>query len=175
MTVVKGVGTRGRESRRSVFAGESGTADQAVTSMYGTQYVPLVRLAVLLVGDLRAAEDMVQQSFADMHVAWTGLRDHDKAVSFLRRAVVLRARSRSAGPGGGPAAGGAAGGVADGGAESSAVITAVRALPLRQREALVLRLYLDLNDGQIACAMQISRAAVRGHAARGIAALQAVL
>lgn len=174
MTVVKGVGTRGRESRRSVIAGESGTADQAVTAMYGAQYVPLVRLAVLLVGDLRAAEDMVQQSFADLHVAWNGLRDHDKALSFLRRAVVLRARSRPAGPTGG-ATGGPTGGAADGGAESSAVITAVRALPPRQREALVLRLYLDLSDGQIAYAMQISRAALRGHAARGIAALQAVL
>jgi DNA-directed RNA polymerase specialized sigma24 family protein len=167
MTVVRGVGARGRESRCGVIAGASGTADQAVTAMYGTQYVPLVRLAVLLVGDLRAAEDIVQESFAGMHGAWNGLRDHGEALSFLRRAVVLRARSRPAGPAGGRAA--------DGGAEPSAVITAVRALPPRQREALVLRLYLDLSDGQIASAMKISRAAVRGHAARGMAALQAVL
>jgi DNA-directed RNA polymerase specialized sigma24 family protein len=167
MTVVRGVGTRGRESRRSVIAGESRAADQAVTALYGTQYVPLVRLATLLGGDLRAAEDIVQESFAGMHAAWNGLRDHDEALSFLRRAVLLRSRSRPAGPGGELAAAGAA--------EPSAVITAIRALPPRQREAVVLRLYLDLSDGQVAAAMRISRAAVRGHAARGIAALQAAL
>jgi DNA-directed RNA polymerase specialized sigma24 family protein len=160
MTVVRGAGGRGRER---VASGAELAADQAVTAMYGMQYVSLVRLATLLVGDLRAAEDVVQESFAGMHGAWSRLRDHDEALTFLRRAVVIRSRSMLRHPA-----------VTEPDPDSSAVISAIRALPHRQREALVLRLYLDLPDGQIASAMRISRAAAAGHAARGMAALQGV-
>jgi RNA polymerase sigma factor (sigma-70 family) len=59
--------------------------------------------------------------------------------------------------------------------ERSAVVTALRALPPRQREALVLRYYLDLSEAQIAGAMGISRGAVKSHTARAIAAMRAVL
>jgi RNA polymerase sigma factor (sigma-70 family) len=59
--------------------------------------------------------------------------------------------------------------------ERSEVVTALRALPPRQREALVLRYYLDLSEAQIADAMGISRGAVKSHTARAIAAMRAVL
>ncbi|MGO8982820.1 MAG: sigma factor-like helix-turn-helix DNA-binding protein [Streptosporangiaceae bacterium] len=55
------------------------------------------------------------------------------------------------------------------------MVSAVRGLPRRQREALVLRHYLSLPDGQIAAVMGISRSAVRVHSARGLAALRRVL
>jgi DNA-directed RNA polymerase specialized sigma24 family protein len=140
-------------------------ADLAVTAMYETQYCSLVRLAALLVRDVRVAEDVVQESFVAMHGAWSRLRDHDEALSYLRRSVVSRSRSVPRHPA-----------VADETeAERSAVICAIRALPPRQREALVLRFYLDLPDGQIASAMGISRATVQGHTARGMAALQGIL
>jgi len=48
-------------------------------------------------------------------------------------------------------------------------------LPARQREALVLRYYLDLSEAEIADAMGISRGAVKSHASRGVAALRGVL
>jgi len=60
-------------------------------------------------------------------------------------------------------------------AGEAAVVSAVRGLPRRQREALVLRHYLSLPDGQIAAVMGISRSAVRVHSARGLAALRRVL
>ena len=41
--------------------------------------------------------------------------------------------------------------------ERSAVVAALRALPARQRETLVLRYYADLSRAQIAGAMAISR------------------
>jgi DNA-directed RNA polymerase specialized sigma24 family protein len=53
--------------------------------------------------------------------------------------------------------------------------SAIRALPQRQREALVLGFYLDLPEGQIAAAMKISRGAVKVHTARGMAALRGIL
>ena len=59
--------------------------------------------------------------------------------------------------------------------ERSAVIAALRDLPERQREALVLRYYGDLSEAQIAGAMRISRGAVKSHTARAMAALRAAL
>ena len=59
--------------------------------------------------------------------------------------------------------------------ERSAVVAALRKLPDRQREALVLRYYGDLTEAQIAAAMGISRGAVKSHTARGMSSLRAVL
>ena len=51
------------------------------------------------------------------------------------------------------------------------VMTALRALPDRQREVLVLRFYLDLPDTDIARDMGISPSTVRSTAYRALAAL----
>jgi RNA polymerase sigma factor (sigma-70 family) len=59
--------------------------------------------------------------------------------------------------------------------ERSAVIAALRTLPPRQREALVLRYYGDLSEAQIAEAMGISRGAVKSHTARAMSSLRIVL
>src|SRR5437588_590182 len=56
--------------------------------------------------------------------------------------------------------------------ERESVLGALRALPLRQREALVLRYYADLSEAEIAAAMGISQGAVKSHASRGMAALR---
>ncbi len=157
-------------------------ADRAVTEIYGTHYRSLVRLAMLLVRDVATAEEVVQDSFVAMHGAWRRLRDNEKALSYLRQSVVNRSRSvlrhrvvvdRNAPkpPPDMPSA--------EHGAlallERSAVIEALRGLPGRQREALVLRYYLDLPEAQIASTMGISKGTVRSHVARAIASLRAVL
>jgi RNA polymerase sigma factor (sigma-70 family) len=59
--------------------------------------------------------------------------------------------------------------------ERHAVVVALRGLPERQREAIVLRYYADLSEAEIATAMKISRGAVKSHTARGMAALRAAL
>ena len=51
--------------------------------------------------------------------------------------------------------------------ERGAVISALRALPDRQQQALVLRYYADLSEAQIAEMMGISKGAVKSHTARG--------
>ena len=55
------------------------------------------------------------------------------------------------------------------------VVAALRELPERQREAIVLRYYGDLSEAEIASVMDISRGAVKSHDARGLAALRAAL
>ena len=55
------------------------------------------------------------------------------------------------------------------------MVAALRDLPLRQREVIVLRYYADLSEAEIATAMGISRGAVKSHTARGMATLRAAL
>jgi RNA polymerase sigma factor (sigma-70 family) len=59
--------------------------------------------------------------------------------------------------------------------DRTAVVEALKALPQRQREALVLRYYADLSEAQIAEAMGISQGAVKSHASRGMSALRQTL
>ncbi len=55
------------------------------------------------------------------------------------------------------------------------MIAALRSLPPRQREAVVLRYFLDLSEEQVASSMRISRGAVKSHTARAKAALRSAL
>jgi RNA polymerase sigma-70 factor (sigma-E family) len=157
-------------------------ADLLVTEIYHGEYKSLVRLAVLLVHDVPTAEEVVQDAFEAMHTAWRRLREKEKALSYLRQAVVNRSRSvlrhrtvvdRNApkpAPDEPSAEHGALALI-----ERSAVIAALRTLPDRQREAVVLRYYADLSEADIAATMGISRGAVKSHTARAMAALKSIL
>jgi RNA polymerase sigma-70 factor (sigma-E family) len=168
--------------------GAAGTAraewspDLAVVELYSQHYRALVRLAALLVRDTQTAEEVVQDSFVAMHGGWQRLRDTEKALAYLRQAVVNRSRSvlrhrtvvdknLQKAPPDMPSA--------EHGAlvllERHAVVAALRDLPDRQREAIVLRYYADLSEAEIAAAMKISRGAVKSHTARGMTALRAAL
>jgi RNA polymerase sigma-70 factor (sigma-E family) len=158
------------------------SADLAVVELYSRHYRALVRLAALLVRDTPTAEEVVQDSFVAMHGGWQRLRDTEKALAYLRQAVVNRSRSvlrhrtvvdknLQKAPPDMPSA--------EHGAlvllERHAVVAALRGLPDRQREAIVLRYYADLSEAEIAAAMGISRGAVKSHTARGMTALRAAL
>ena len=157
-------------------------ADAAVEQLYTGEYRRLVRLSVLLVGDVETAEEVVQDSFVAMHGRWRSLKEPDKGLAYLRQAVVNRSRSVLRHRGvqaryvppvlrDGPAADEDAL-VTD---RRAAVLAALRGLPDRQREVLALRYYLDLPEADIAATLGISRGAVKSHASRGVAALRTLL
>ena len=158
------------------------SADLAVTELYSVQYKALVRLAAMLVRDISTAEEVVQDAFIAMHDGWHRLKDTEKALAYLRQAVVNRSRSvlrhrvvvEKNAPKPAPDMPSAEHG-AMALLERSAVIAALSQLPERQREAIVLRYYADLSEADIAAAMEISRGAVKSHTARAMAALKAVL
>ncbi len=165
-----------------VSARADSDADQAVTELYIAHYRSLVRLAALLVRDLGTAEEVVQDAFVAMHGGWYRLRDNEKALAYLRQAVVNRSRSvlrhrqvvdRNAPKPQPDMPSAEHGAIAL--FERSAVIAALRTLPARQREALVLRFYADMTEAQIADTMRISRGAVKSHTARAMQALRATL
>jgi RNA polymerase sigma-70 factor (sigma-E family) len=158
------------------------SADLAVIELYSMHYTALVRLAAMLVRDTPTAEEVVQDAFIAMHDAWERLREAEKALAYMRQSVVNRSRSvlrhrmvveknQPKPPPDMPSA--------EHGAltllERSAVVAALRDLPERQREAIVLRYYADLSEAEIAAAMKISRGAVKSHTSRGMAALRAAL
>jgi len=156
-------------------------ADRAVTVMFGEHYRSLVRMAALLVGDVATAEAIVQESFVAMHGAWRRLRGSEKALPYLRQCLVNRSRSvlrhrivigrnRSKPKPGLPRAERQALPLPE-----HAVVGALRSLPPRQREALVLIYCGGLTEAQAASAMGISPGAVKSHLGRAVEALRAVL
>jgi RNA polymerase sigma-70 factor (sigma-E family) len=154
----------------------------AVIELYSVQYKSLVRLAAMLVRDTSTAEEVVQDAFIAMHDGWHRLKDADKALAYLRQAVVNRSRSvlrhrmvvEKNAPKPAPDMPSAEHGALTL-LERSAVIAALRDLPARQREAIVLRYYADLSEAEIAATMRISRGAVKSHTARAMASLKAAL
>ena len=150
--------------------------------LYVSHYKSLVRIATMLLRDSGAAEEVTQDAFVAMHSAWPRLRDTNKALAYLRQSVVNRSRSlirhRVVADKYVPPVALTAPGAEESAfavLERSDVVAALRGLPVRQREVLVLRYYADLSEADIAQIMRISRGAVKSHAARGIAALRLAL
>ncbi len=160
---------------------EPGPGTAAVTdleSVYRSEYRSLVRLASLLIDDVGTCEEIVQDAFVKVWTRPPAMRAPERLPAYLRSAVlngarsqvrrrVVRRRHLSVVPGTAPAAE-----VDAMAAEPAhAVLAALRALPVRQREVLALRYYLDLSEAEIALTLGISRGAVKTHAHRGMATL----
>jgi RNA polymerase sigma-70 factor (sigma-E family) len=161
----------------SAALAEPGTAAADVAAVYRAQAVGLIRLAYLMLGDRAAAEDVVQDAFCGLYRNWGRLTDSGAALPYVRSSVlngcrtVLRRRAR------GhlvtmyqPPSGSAEAAVLSR-EEREEVMRAVRQLPDRQREALVLRFYLDLPEPEIARVMGIRPGSVRSATHRALKAL----
>ena len=67
-----------------------------VTELFRAHHLELVRLAVLIVGDLATAEDVVQDAFEQLHRRWRTLRKQSSALDYARSAVLNGSRSCAA-------------------------------------------------------------------------------
>ena len=153
-------------------------AAAAVAALYQHHAVGLIRLAYLMLGDRAGAEDAVQDAFCGLYRHWDRLADRDRALAYVRSSVLNGCRSalrrRTTGrrlltayqP---PTASAEA--AVLGLEERQEVMRAVRRLPERQREALVLRFYLDLPEREIARLMGLRPSSVRSATARALKAL----
>jgi RNA polymerase sigma factor (sigma-70 family) len=90
--------------------------------------------------------------------------------SLHRRAVVARRHAPALA---GPATAGPD--TAAEAAEREGLLAALRSLPPRQREVLVLRYYADLDVSEVAQILRIGPSTVRSAAARGLAVLARVI
>lgn len=147
-----------------------------LTALFREHHLSLVRMAMLIVGDQQTAEDVVQDAFTGMHRRMQGLADQENVLPYARAAVlngcrsVLRRRRRPFTPQPPEPVWSAEAAVLLG-EDRREVLLALRTLPRRQREVLVLRYYLDLNEAQIAEVMGISRGTVKSTASRALAAM----
>jgi RNA polymerase sigma factor (sigma-70 family) len=122
-------------------------AERQITALYQAHALSLARLALLMLGDADAAQDVVQDAFLGLYRRWDKLASAGAAPAYLRASVLngcrtaLRKRSR-------PAPHAVAEPLESAEAalmhteEHRAMLAAIRRFPARQREALVLRYYL---------------------------------
>jgi RNA polymerase sigma-70 factor (sigma-E family) len=156
--------------------------EAAMAALFDAHHTQLVRLALLL-GAEHDAEDLVSEAFCELHRRWRRLRSPAAAPAYLRATVCNLARMRirhlqvrrrhahEETDGLGERTADSAESFALLHEDQRRVIAALRSLPDRQREALVLRYWLDLREADIAEAMGISTGAVKSHIFRGMAAL----
>lgn len=139
--------------------------------LYRERYDPMVRLAYLLTSDRAAAEELVQDAFVKVHRQWDKGIEHPKA--YLRTAVVntchswsrRRRRERDHERRRLEA-------VPEPELVADEMWDQIRALPDRQRAAIVLRFYEDLPDEEIAAAIACRPPTVRTLIHRGLKALR---
>ncbi|GAA0913026.1 SigE family RNA polymerase sigma factor [Nonomuraea longicatena] len=142
--------------------------------LFAAHYQSLVRLAGLLGAD--DPEDIAQEAFARLHTR--RLRDDGAALPYLRATVCNLTRNRlrhlrvvrlrRPDPPEPVRSGEQSVILAE---EHRELLAALDRLPRRQREALVLRYWLDLSEREIAEAMGVSPGSVKTHASRGLSAL----
>ena len=143
----------------------------------------LMQTAYLIVGDLQDAEDLVQETLVKVAGRWHRVRRMEHQVAYARRILVNRAlddagrrtrRRREL-------TGEALPDRSEDADEPSAfdahdeLVTALAALPPRQRTAIVLRYFLDLPEAEVAAAMKCSLGTVKSTASRGLARLEQVM
>jgi RNA polymerase sigma-70 factor (sigma-E family) len=160
-------------------------AARAVTVLYQAHAVSMIRIALLMLGDRSAAEDVVQEAFFGLFRRWHGLNDTGKAEAYVRSAVLngcrdaVKRRDRrtrrdlaTAFDLLEPISAEAAALI---GEDRRRILAGLRLLPGRQREALVFRYYLELSEEETASAMGVSRGTVKSTTSRAIAALGRML
>jgi RNA polymerase sigma-70 factor (sigma-E family) len=176
--------TQPRRSARMTRVSSLSRGNDALATLHRDHYASMVRLAVVVLGDLGLAEQVVQDAFVKLQVRWGGIRDIEAAPAYLRSAVLNGARSqlrrhkvrdrfarrRTVDPATTTPEASAL--VRD---DQDRMVKALRQLSDRQREALTLRYYLDLPEAEIAATMGVSQGSVKTHLHRGLANLAAIL
>ncbi len=153
--------------------------DALVRELYHEHAGSLVRLVRLFVDDRNAAEDLVQEAFIRLSRHADRIEDRSKSAAYLRSIVLNLARDhnrrglvslRHRAPADDVRA------TAEDEVvlrdDQRQVIEALRTLPTRQRDCVVLRYYFESGIAEIAATLGISENSVKTHLKRGLASLE---
>lgn len=154
-------------------------ADRVVAAsfddVYRSSWLPMLRLATLLMGSRAEAEDVVQSAFVNLYRRWDTIADSVTLNAYIRATVVNGSRSamrrRSITTRAQPWRSSDVDLVPES-SEHGDVFHALHQLPRRQREVLVLRYWSDLSEEDTAKTLAISRGTVKSTASRALSALQ---
>lgn len=177
--------TTGETTQPELRLVAAATRREALASLHAEHYRSLVGTAYWILGDATQAEEITQDAFVRLAESWDRLNDPGAAPAYLRRTVINLSRSKvrrlivgrrkrrqvasrefvdRVGPEPSPI------GLADG--ELGA---AIRALPARQRECVVLRFVHDLTVADIATTLEIGEGSVKTHLHRALKTLGSAL
>jgi RNA polymerase sigma-70 factor (sigma-E family) len=156
---------------------EPRTGRAGFDALFDQCFEPMKRLAFLLGAD--DPENIAQEAFVRLHGRWSALADEDKALAYLRRTVVNLSRSRlrhlrvvRRAPREPNRDAASAETVA---LANRAVLDALATLTRRQRQVLVLRYWLDLDQQAIADTLGIAVGTVKATIHHAMTALREAL
>jgi RNA polymerase sigma-70 factor (sigma-E family) len=165
-------------SRRIDLGGGAVNAEAGFAQFVEARQHALQRTAWLLTGDWAAAEDLVQTALVRSWPRWERIRRRDDPEIYVRRAMVntwaswRRRRWWGERPSDAVPDVQAIGDVATEVAMRIAVQGALRSLTARQRAVLVLRVFDDLSEAQVAQVLDCAVGTVKSTMARAVAKLR---
>jgi RNA polymerase sigma-70 factor (sigma-E family) len=144
---------------------------------FAASWDPCLRAVAAVTGDMVLAEDQTAEAFARAWASWRKVNHHPAPRAWVVRTALntgatwWRRRNKETAltshdipatdsPGTGP---------------DAAVLAVLRRLPVRQREVIVLRVFLDLDVDTTARQLGIAPGTVRAHQARAMTALRSEL
>jgi RNA polymerase sigma-70 factor (sigma-E family) len=154
-----------------------GGLEEDFAEFYAAYRDGCVRAVLATVGDAALAEDLVAEAFARAWASWSKVSNHPAPQAWVVRTAYnthvswWRRRRREVRLDGHDAAAGAD---VDAGVDAK-VLAALRRLPARQRDVVVLRIFLDLDTQATARALDIAEGTVRAHLSRAVASLRDLL
>jgi RNA polymerase sigma-70 factor, ECF subfamily len=159
----------------SALRGRAATETEAFDAFARRERASLTTFAWALTGSLAAAEELAQDALTAAWQSWDRVGDYDRPGAWARRVVANRAAGVHRRAGRERRAMGqlSARNEANGspelnvGGETAALWDAVRALPLRQGQAVALHYLEDRPVSEIAAILDCAEATVRVHLHRG--------
>jgi RNA polymerase sigma factor (sigma-70 family) len=174
--------------QRAVDSSDVDDGRELLVALFDEHAPSLVRLARLFVDDRDAAEDLVQEAFLRLARNLDRVDDRAKVAPYLRSIVLnlardhnrrglvsLRHHERMRTDADTDAAIASTRDVGDDlqlAEDQRAVVDAVRALPRRQRDCVVLRYYVELSVADVATTLGLSVNSVKTHLQRAFARLE---
>jgi RNA polymerase sigma-70 factor (sigma-E family) len=150
--------------------------DDGFEEAFDALFAAARRIAVRLVGSGAAADDVAAEALARTYARWSKVRDLDYRDAWVMRVaanVALDVLRRSRRPLPAPAA--AEDDPAEAAVTRLALVHALRRLPRRQRDVVVLRYLADLSEADVAQSLGVSAGSVKQHAHRAVDALRRAL
>jgi RNA polymerase sigma-70 factor (sigma-E family) len=157
-------------------------ATVVMTELHRAHYGSLVAFAGLYLGAVADAEDAVQGAYVEVWNRWHGIKDPDKALLYLRRAVFNKAKSHlrhrqvvDRHPPSPPESEASGEECALGHLTDERIVAAIRSLPSGQQDCVVLRFGLDLSEKETARILKVSIGTVKKQLSRAKERLSPIL